>query len=211
MELYKVMQVSCKDVENVLKNSPSGRHTDFLRAAHSLWIRFKNYEKARPYALVQDNQIKSLIFSTFNRDGYANLYEVVTVEGQGGYGYGHMLWETWIQIAHDAGCRRLKLSCTPESIGWHYSHGLIFWGVDKSGSLRSDQPLFPTVEKQLRYRENAIRCPRDHLPPLKQREKFKKEISELQFGKRKQAKVQTAICTVCNAWLTPHLYTQEDK
>ena len=207
MESYKVVRASCEEVESILECSPPGKHTNFLRAAHSLWFRFRNYEKNAPFALVVDSKIKSLIFSTFNRDGYANLYEIVTVEGEGGHGYGHTLWEEWIAIAYNAGCTRLKLSCTPESICWHYSHGLVFWGVDRSGSLRSDQPLFPTIHKQLLYRENTIRCPKDHLPPLKQREKFKKEISEINFGEKKKQKIQEAIQKVHSAWLAPHLYT----
>ena len=208
MVSYKVVRVPCETVQDIVERSPEGKHTTFLRTAHSLWYRFHNYEKNAPFALIIDSEVKALIFSTFNRDGYANLYEVVTVEGQGGHGYGDILWREWIKIAVHSGCKRLKISCTPESIGWHYSHGLIFWGVDSSGSLRSDQELFYTVEEQLAYREKAIRLPKEHLPPPKQVEKFKKEIyhASVQFGERKKKKITEAISKVGSAWLADHMY-----
>lgn len=210
MESYeKVMRLSCEEVDKILLNSHPGKHTNFLRSAHSLWFRFKNYEKNPPFALVVDSEIKSMIFSTFNRDGYANLYEIVTVEGESGHGYGDALWKKWIKIATNSGCSRLKISCTPNSIRWHYSHGLIFWGVDKSGSLRSDQTLFPTVEEQLAYREEVLRNPIDHLPPKSQVQKFKKEIQELNFGSIKKENIQKAIAAIGGAWLAPNLYREQ--
>lgn len=206
MENYKIVRVDLDSVKKIIENSPDGTHTNFLKAAHSLWFRFKNYEKNAPFALVIDSEIKSLIFSTFNRDGYANLYEIVTVEGQGGHGYGETLWREWIKIATDSGCHRLKISCTPESVMWHHSHGLIFWGVDKSGSLRSDQELFPTVEKQLDYRQEVLQNPKNHFPPKSQIDKFKKEIQNLEFGSHKKMKIQKAISCIGNAWLAGYLY-----
>ena len=74
--------VNSTRVEELIKNSPAGKNTKFLSAAHSLWYRFKNYEKSPPMAYEDNGEIVSLIFATHNRDGYANLYEIVTLEGK---------------------------------------------------------------------------------------------------------------------------------
>ena len=206
MENCSVIRLSCEEVEKVIRNSNPGSHTDFLKSAHSLWFRFKNYDKNPPFALMVNSEIVSLIFSTFNRDGYANLYEVVTIEGKGGNRYGDRLWREWIKIAVEHGCDRLKISCTPKSILWHHSHGLVFWGIDKSGSLRSDQRLFSTIKEQIEYRDHVIADPYYNLPPTSQVEKFKKEMQELQFGKTKKTRIQQAISSIGSAWLAPYLY-----
>jgi hypothetical protein len=78
--------VDLAKVENIISNSPAGKNTKFLSAAHSLWYRFHNYDKALPMAYEVNGDVVCLIFATFNRDGYANLYEIVTLEGKEGNG-----------------------------------------------------------------------------------------------------------------------------
>jgi hypothetical protein len=202
--------VNSTKVEDIIKNSPAGKNTKFLSAAHSLWYRFHNYDKAPPMVFEDNGEVVSLIFATFNRDGYANLYEIVTVEGKEGKGYASKCWDAWIKYAvEERKIQRLKISCTPSSVSWHFRNGLVFWAVDPTGSLRSDQPLFPTRAEQIAYRDNAIVNPLQALPPYKARDQFRKEgIDDHKFGVKKKAKTQEAIDKVGKAWLRDALFDQ---
>jgi len=202
--------VNSTKVEEIIKNSPAGKNTKFLSAAHSLWYRFHNYDKAPPMAYEDNGEIVSLIFATHNRDGYANLYEIVTLEGKEGKGYASKCWETWIKYAaEERKSTRLKISCTPSSVTWHYRNGLIFWAVDPTGSLRSDQPLFPTRAEQIAFRDAAIVSPISALPPYKARDQFRTEgLESYTWGEKKKAKTQTAIDAVGKAWLRDALMEQ---
>jgi hypothetical protein len=202
--------VNSTKVEDLIKNSPAGKNTKFLSAAHSLWYRFHNYDKAPPLAYEVNGEVVSLIFATFNRDGYSNLYEIVTLEGKEGNGYASKCWDAWIKYAvEERKIQRLKISCTPSSVTWHNKNGLIFWGVDPTGSLRSDQPLFKTRQEQIDYRNNAIVNPLQALPPYKAREQFLKEgIDSHNFGVKKKAKTQDAINNVGKSWLRDALFNK---
>ena len=202
--------VNSTRVEELIKNSPDGKNTKFLSAAHSLWYRFHNYDKAPPISYEVDGEVVSLIFATFNRDGYANLYEIVTLEGKEGKGYASKCWESWIKYAvEERGSKRLKISCTPSSVSWHCRNGLIFWAVDPTGSLRSDQPLFPTREEQIAYRDNAMVNPLSALPPHKARDQFRLEgLESYDWGVKKKTKTQAAIDVVGKAWLRDALMDQ---
>jgi hypothetical protein len=202
--------VNSTKVEDLIKNSPAGKNTKFLSAAHSLWYRFHNYDKAPPMSYEVNGEVVSLIFATFNRDGYANLYEIVTLEGKEGNGYASKCWDCWIKYAvEERGSKRLKISCTPSSVTWHYRNGLIFWAVDPTGSLRSDQPLFPTRAEQVAYRDNAIVNPLSALPPYKARDQFRIEgLESYTWGDKKKAKTQAAIDAVGKAWLRDALMDQ---
>lgn len=202
--------VNSTKVEEIIKNSPAGKNTKFLSAAHSLWYRFHNYDKAPPMAYEDNGEIVSLIFATHNRDGYANLYEIVTLEGKEGNGYASRCWDAWIKYAvEERKSQRLKISCTPSSVTWHNKNGLIFWAVDPTGSLRSDQPLFSTRVEQIAYRNNAIVNPLQALPPYKAREQFRAEgLESYKWGDKKKAKTQAAIDAVGKAWLRDALMEQ---
>ena len=202
--------VNSTKVEELIKNSPAGKNTKFLSAAHSLWYRFKNYEKSPPMAYEDNGEVVCLIFATFNRDGYANLYEIVTLEGKEGKGYASKCWDSWIKYAvEERNTKRLKISCTPSSVTWHYRNGLIFWAVDPTGSLRSDQPLFPSRAEQLSYRTTAIGNPNTALPPSKARDQFKSEgLENYDWGSKKKQKTQTAIDAVGDAWLRDALLSE---
>ena len=159
----------------------------------------------------EDNgEVVCLIFATFNRDGYANLYEIVTLEGKEGKGFASKCWDAWIRYAvEERKTKRLKISCTPSSVTWHNKNGLIWWAVDPTGSLRSDQPLFPTRAEQIAYRDNAIVNPLQALPPYKAREQFRGEgLESYKWGDKKKAKTQTAIDAVGKAWLRDALMEQ---
>lgn len=202
--------VNSTKVEDIIKNSPVGKNTKFLSAAHSLWYRFHNYDKAPPLAYEVNGEVVSLIFATFNRDSYTNLYEIVTIEGKEGNGYASKCWDAWIDYAvTQRNMTRLKISCTPSSVTWHNKNGLIFWAVDPAGSLRSDQPLFKTRAEQIEYRNNAIVNPLQALPPYKVREQFRIEGLEFyKWGEKKKAKTQSAIDAVGKAWLRDALMNQ---
>lgn len=200
-------------VEDLIQSSPDGRNTKFLSASHSLWFRFKNYEKSPPMILEDNGQIVSLIFATFNRDKYTNLYEIVTVEGCEGKGYASAIWEQYVDYAVNVqNMKRLKISCTPSSVTWHMKNGLVFWAVDPTGSLRSDQPLFKNREEQLIFRNLAVSDPLIALPV------DSRVIAQLQgesleshkFGPKKKAITEEAIAKVGKYWLRDALFQQVD-
>jgi len=202
-----------EEVETLLEQSPPGNNTKFLSSSHSLWYRFKNYEKNPPMVLREDGDIVSLIFATFNRDRYSNLYEIVTVEGKEGKGYASQIWDQYIDYATTTrGIERLKISCTPSSITWHLRNGLVFWAVDPTGSLRSDQPLFRTREEQCEFRERAVLNP-DIAAPVNPKvlEQLRKESLESHsFGSKKTQQVQEAIEKVGSYWLRENLFKKSD-
>jgi hypothetical protein len=202
--------VNSTKVQQLIESSPAGKNTKFLSAAHSLWTRFHNYDKSLPMAYEVNGEVVSLIFATFNRDGYANLYEIVTIEGQEGKGYASKCWDAWIKYAvEERKVQRLKISCTPSSVSWHNRNGLVFWAVDPTGSLRSDQPLFATRAEQIAFRDKAIVSPLQALPPYKARTQFLAEgLESYKWGEKKKAKTQTAIDTVGKSWLREALMDQ---
>jgi hypothetical protein len=203
-----VIFLTADQVNGIIEKSPEGRNTNFLKAAHSLWFRFKNYDKAPPVALEVDNEIVSIIFATYNRSGYTNLYEIVTVQGKEGKGYASKIWEEYISYAvKEKRSDRLKISCTPSSVTWHMRNGLLFWAVDPTGSLRSDQKLFPTRKEQLEYQQYGVNNPTQVLPPEKVIEQFLSEgLENHNFGTKKKTKVEEAINSVGKYWLRSALY-----
>lgn len=192
-----------KNTEDIINESSPGKNTKFLSAAHSLWYRFKNYDKHPPFALKDNGEVVALVFATYSqRSKYINLYEIVTIEGKEGNGYASRIWEEVMADAYNSGMRRLKLSCTPTSVTWHNRNGLVFWAVDRSGSLRSDQPLFPTRKEQLEFREKAIASPKLAVPDAKVVCQFLNESLESHgFGVKKTEKVLGAIKAVGDSWL----------
>lgn len=196
------------EVEHLLATQPEGDNTRFLKSSHNLWFRFKNYEKNAPFVLEDAGEPVALVFITFSaRSKYANLYEIVTLEGKEGNGYASRIWSDVMAEACKSGMERLKISCTPSSITWHKRNGLIFWAVDPSGSLRSDQPLFPTREEQLEFRDKAVKEPWIALPSEKVVEQFKiEDLYDYCWGPKKTEKVETAIKAVGDYWLRPALF-----
>ena len=208
------MKFAAKDqVEELIKTSPDGKNTKFLSASHSLWFRFKNYEKSPPMILEENGKIVSLIFATFNRDKYTNLYEIVTAEGCEGKGYASQIWDQYVDYAVNVQMmKRLKISCTPSSVSWHMRNGLVFWAVDPTGSLRSDQPLFKNREEQLIFRKLAVDDPTIAIPTdSKVIEQLKKESLESHgFGAKKKATTEEAIAKVGQYWLRDALFKEID-
>lgn len=196
-----------EQVEELIAKQPEGNNTKFLKSAHNLWFRFKNYGKHPPFVLEDDGAV-ALVFITFSqRSGYANLYEIVTLEGKEGNGYASEIYWEVMQEAFNAGMQRLKMSCTPTSVTWHMRNGTLFWAVDPSGSLRCDVPLFPNLHEQLTFREMVLKDPKFALPPDKVVEKLKQEGLESHgFGPKKTSVVESAINSVGEYWLRDSLF-----
>lgn len=199
---------SKEQVETLLEEQREGRNTRFLKSSHNLWFRFKNYEKRPPFVLEDRGEPVALVFITFShKSKYANLYEIVTLEGKEGNGYASTIWEMVMSEAYNSGMDRLKISCTPESVTWHMRNGLIFWAVDPSGSLRSDQPLFPNRHEQCTFRELAMKEPHIALPSSKVIEQLQREdLYDYGWGSKKISKVENAIAAVGKYWLRDALF-----
>ena len=198
-----------EQVETLLESQPEGQNTKFLKSAHNLWFRFKNYDKHPPFVL-EDNGPVALVFITLSdRSKYANLYEIVTLEGMEGNGYASKVYWEVMNEAYQQGMKRLKMSCTPSSVTWHRRNGTLFWGVDPSGSLRCNVPIFPNLHEQLTFRELAIKDPDTALPDPKVMKQMKADSLEAHgFGAKRTAKVEQAINDVGEYWLRDALFNE---
>ena len=199
----RLEQCNQATVEETITNAPEGRNTRFLNSSHSLWFRFKNYEKNPPWVLVDDKPVAFVFATMSKRSRYMNLYDIVTVQGEEGNGYASQIFERVMEQAHNAGMQRLKMSCTPESVTWHKRNGMLFWAVDPTGSLRTDQPIFPNKHEQLTFRELALKDPVLALPADKKViDQLKRESLESHgFGAKKTEKVEKAIQNVGEYWM----------
>lgn len=199
-------------LEGVLEKSPDGKNTRFLRGSVNLWKRFKNFDNHPPYVLFDGNDPVAFVFATTSkRSKYMNLYDIVTAEGCEGNGYASEIWSCVMYEASLNGMLRLKISCTPESVTWHVRNGLIFWAVDPSGSLRSDQPLMPSRSEQKELRDMIVNNPDIGIPKdQKVLERLRAESLESHgFGPKKTAKVEKAIQEVGKYWLRDSLFEFE--
>lgn len=180
---------------------PEEKNTKFAKGAHNLWIRFHNYGRHDPWVLEEDGQIVAVCHITVLRKrDYANLYEIYTIPNSEGKGYASKLyWHIMENLAFSYPDIRLKMSCTPTSIGWHYRNGIIGYGVDPSGSIRVDMPIAATKQDQLQLRESWQTNPEYVLPPAKSREKLLKENPT--FGVKKTAQVAQSIETMGQYYL----------
>jgi hypothetical protein len=170
-----------------------------------LWIRFHNYGKHDPWVLEVDGQILAVCHITvLRKNDYANLYEIYTIPNSEGKGYASTLyWEIMDYMVTTYPFIRLKMSCTPTSIGWHYRNGIIGYGVDPSGSIRVDIPIMSCKEAQLAFRETWDTFPDIALPPAKSQEKLLKENPV--FGIKKSAQVAQSIKTMGEYYLRGEL------
>lgn len=200
--------VKSDEVVRCIENSATGKNTKFLKQSHSLWYRFGNYETNPPFALIKEDQIVSIIFATTSqKTKYINLYEICTMQGHEGKGYATEIWSNFVSYWYDLRMHRIKLSCTPSSITWHLRNGLVFWSVDKQGSLRSDQPLKESIDEQINFRERAIQDPSIAIPDKKVCEKLRSEdIETLQLSSRKMIETYNAIQKVGEYWFRPYLF-----
>ena len=173
----------------------------FAKSSHNLWIRFKNYKDNPPFVNFTDKyKIGAVCMITkLKREPYANLYEIFAVHP----GYATDLY--WDIMAHMKanGVERLKMSCTPSSIGWHKRNGIVGWAIDPSGSIRVDVPICETQEEQLALRERAVDNPWLVMPP--ERKSIQLRAEHNSFGKVKQPKVDQAIDTLGEFWLRKYL------
>jgi len=181
------------------------KNTKFAKGAHNLWVRFHNYGKHDPFVLKVDGQIVAVCHITVLKKGdYANLYEIYTIPNSEGKGYASTLyWQIMEHMAHTYPRIRLKMSCTPSSIGWHYRNGIIGYGVDPSGSIRVDIPIIAAQQDQLLIRNGWMGNPEFVLPPAKSREKLLKENPS--FGVKKSAQVEQSIETMGKYYLREYL------
>lgn len=195
-------------IEDIIFNSREGKNTKFLKASHSLWTRFKNYQKHPPAVYYDDDTPVAVIFATCStKTKYINLYEIVTLQGHERKGYASLIWSDFIAHWHNNGMKRIKLSCTPDSIGFHVKNGLVFWSVDTQGSLRSDQPLMPTVSEQILLRNRALENSHLVMPDPEVCSKLKTEnIEFLEISQKKLIATYEAIKFVDRYWLRNELY-----
>lgn len=193
-----------EQTEIVVKNmkTEGHPHAAFANASHSLWRRFNNYtERNSPYCLVGvDGDVKAVIMLTLlTREPYANLYEIFAIKPT----YARELYWRVMKHAKEMGAERLKMSCTPSSLGWHLGNGIVGWGVDTSGSIRVDIPICDSLEEQLELREFALKHPSLITPTGKSAEKLVSE--ENSFGPIKIKKVEQAISLMGDYYMRRHL------
>tara|TARA_R110002153_G_scaffold194722_1_gene348101 strand:- start:1412 stop:2035 length:624 start_codon:yes stop_codon:yes gene_type:complete len=199
------------EIANLISVSSVGNNTKFLKNAHNLWYRFKNYEKNPCIALYENNNCVAVIYATFSeKTNYTNLYEICTMQGMEKKGYATLIWSEYLKIAKQKNMQRLKISCTPESIGWHKRNGLVFWAVDKQGSLKSDQPIKSTREEQIQFREKAVIDPKIAKPEQKLCNQFKNEqIENVKLNSKQSIRTYNAVKQVGEYYLGKYLWTTD--
>ena len=186
-------RMSFEDIDQLVTKMKNSEHPNarFASAAHSLWTRFHNYtERNMPYACIDrhSGDVTSVVMMTLlTREPYANLYEIFAVKPT----FARELYWDVMKGAKEMGAERLKMSCTPSSIGWHLGNGVVGWGTDPSGSIRVDIPIADSLEEQLDLRERAIKDPSLVMPTGKNLQRLIDE--ENSFGPIKLPKVEKAI------------------
>ncbi len=195
--------LSQKQVEELIETTPDSPNQRFLKSSHNLWRRFHNYDKYPAMALLQGDKVVCVHFATFNKNLYTNSYEIVTMTGHEAKGYARKLWAEYVDYAvNERGMTRLKNSCIASSVTWHIKNGLIFWAIDPTGSLKTDQPLFPNVEAQIDARKTFLINPSMALPDAVTTVKlYRQQLTHYQFGLQKALKVRMAIESAGENWL----------
>ena len=187
----KIRTANQETIQNLLLTMEfsNNKNLKFAKAAHSLWVRFHNYEKNPPYVIYDDlNKIAAVCMITkLQREPYANLYEIFAVKP----GYATDLYWGVMSHMHIMGVKRIKMSCTPSSIGWHLKNGVVGWGTDPTGSIRVDMPLMATQQEQLDLRDLAMYDPALVMPMGKPHSRLIDENNS--FGPRKLPVVEKAI------------------
>ena len=85
------------------------------------------------------------------------VHWLVSFPGCRGRGFGRAMWRWTVSEAYAARLRRLWLLSTPESVGFHVAHGLVFCGtIWESGCLVSEQPLHRSIKEQLAFRSQVL-------------------------------------------------------
>lgn len=190
-------------IENLINDTADSSNNRFLSASHNLWRRFHNYDKYHAMALVRDDKIVCVHFATFNKNLYTNSYEIVTMSGCEGKGYAGALWEEYVDYAVNVkGMERLKNSCIASSVTWHIKNGLIFWAIDPTGSLKTDQPLFSSTEAQREARKSFLKNPKLALPRRDViQDLVQSHPTNFSFGGPKTKCVNDAIESAGETWL----------
>ena len=195
-----------EEIQSLVTKMKAEGHPNFKFAdsSQNLWIRFKNYEndKNLPFVILDDNrEIAAVCMITkLVMTSYCNLYDIFAVKS----GYATKLYWGIMQHMYSNGVRRLKMSCTPDSIGWHYRNGIVGWAIDPTGSIRVDIPIKPTQAEQLALRYMAVDgLPQLVMPPEKQADKLR--LEENSFGPKKIIQVEKAIETLGDYYMRKHL------
>ena len=206
-ENFKFRPVKREEVESMLTQYGQQGNNSLIRWNHGMWIRFGNYDNDNlPLAMLVKGNIVGLVFYCILKNHIVNQYEIIVREGVTHEKYGEYLWRYWIEYVSLQGAKYLKISCTPQSIKWHYKHGLIFWGIDSSGSLRSFQPLFPTVEEQCRWRDYVIKHPDYKILSPKIAQFYLNEmLKDRKWSKEKINKIKDSILYIDKAWFYSRL------
>jgi hypothetical protein len=159
--------VDKKAVEKLLQSWTESESLRVLKQAHGIWGNFQYYDSFPPVVLRSRGDVVAIAFRTLNRNGYFNLYDIATNPRHLNRGHGRQLWRLLIAHAHENRSTRIKMGCSPSSVGWHIGNGAVFWGVDEQGSLLCDMPLMPTIEQQLLLQQEAVTNPAVVMPDAK--------------------------------------------
>ena len=167
--------VSREELELII-DSLEHENKNFLKSAHSLWVRFKNYENNPPLAYFEDGVLSSICFITkLKRSNKINLYDIVSFKK----GSGLKIWEYFIKYYYDIGVREIKFRALYSAIGFYNKLGIYYWGFDGK-SFTVEQPLFRTIEEFLHWENTFKQSPilknkkllEDKEPPKKLKEKI---------------------------------------
>lgn len=136
------------EIESFIQTS-NHNNTTFLKSAHSLWIRFKNYDNNDPLVYIKDGEIISIAFiSKLKKQNMINLYDIVSFAPGGGT----KLWDFFIEYYYNKGVRNIKFRALHSAVPFYNKLGIYYWGFDGK-SFTVEQPLFPTSEQMREWLE----------------------------------------------------------
>jgi GNAT superfamily N-acetyltransferase len=159
-----------------------------------MWYRFNNYEDNPPLGHFDNDKLVAVAFvSKLKRSNYINLYEIASFYT--GRGYGTQLWKDMIKYYYEQGVARIKFKALYSAISFYKKLGIYFWGFDGK-SFIVDQPLYPTIEETLKWRDEFVKSPFvydnkvliEKDPPKKLEEEIKRikeDLGDLYYLNRK--------------------------
>jgi hypothetical protein len=142
--------------EDVERTIPYSSHRKaMVNAMNSLWVRFQNYEKFPPIAVVDENgQVMAIAMITHLKNNDINLYDIVSFKP----GAGTTLWKAILKIYSEKGAKNIKFRALKSALRFYSNKGIYYWGFDGK-SYTVFQPLFGTIEEMKNWQNDFLKNP----------------------------------------------------
>lgn len=141
--------------EEVEQTIPTAGHRKtMVNTMNSLWVRFQNYEKFPPIAVVENGQVMAIAMITHLKNNDINLYDIVSFSP----GFGTTLWKAILKIYSEKGAKNIKFRALKSALRFYSTKGIYYWGFDGK-SYTVFQPLFGTIEEMQNWQTEFLKNP----------------------------------------------------